>query len=308
VRGHLLAVGVLIVVAGCSDDDPEPVGLLGPGTSITDGYVVPPGTQLVGSVFPQVGEGALRPDSVPLMAVLDIDGDPFAAWDDLAAQASEQGLDFPSSGVCWWDYSTSADRAERSVPVPVVESRPPDADTIRCNASATGESHALIAELRWSPEGAALVLDFQPAVGAPGRYPDDEPGPAPPEAAESLPAIDDRPLPVEGEPFGREMNCGEDDYQRLRVPSGARLVAPPPQSAGEVEGVLAVDDAKQALEDLRAQLDIPDDRSGSYDIEERELPDGSPAWQLSGGSDGGGVCRMWTSPDGNALIITAHSD
>jgi hypothetical protein len=78
---------------------------------------------------------------------------------------------------------------------------------------------------------------------------------------------------VAGDPFGRQTNCVEDGYARLRVPDGARLVG------GESAPVLAVADPRAALEDLAAQIDPsgPDAGEGSATIERLHVA-GAQIW------------------------------
>ncbi|HEX6423877.1 MAG TPA: hypothetical protein VFZ79_10375 [Acidimicrobiales bacterium] len=103
-----------------------------------------------------------------------------------------------------------------------------------------------------------------------------------------------------GDPFGRETNCVEGGYARLRVPPGARLVG------GQTAPVLAVAEARAVLEDLAAQIDPsgPDAGEGSATIQRVDVA-GAHVWRLVGEvGGGGGSCEMWSSPDGQAVLVT----
>ena len=106
VRVHWLAVAVC-VVAGCSSgqssaSDPEDLGavpLLGPGTELSDGFVVPEGAELM--TWP-TGDG-FSSDAEPVWgASMWVTGDPIELFNDLAAQATELGFDVveQDSGDC----------------------------------------------------------------------------------------------------------------------------------------------------------------------------------------------------------------
>jgi hypothetical protein len=284
---------------GASAPSAASVQLSPPGTSLAAGLVVPVGTQLVGPVFP--GRSA----------VLQIDGDPFAAWDELATQAQAIGAPIPGSGVCRWLGPSNHE-------TPVSEARPDLAGVLDCMAAANGSlpdgaGVRITMRLWWFAAGAELhvelmegdVSDLVPV------WPDTgDPGPAPAAASAQLPERD-APVVVEtGDPFGQENNCFESGYDRLTLPDGARLVG-----GGTTPGlrdfaaVLAVDDPEAVLEALRDQLDEPDSSDGNYQLSEGHLTDGTSIWTLSGSvSAGGGACGMSSSPDGTAVLVTTWSD
>lgn len=306
--------------AGGNGRDIPAVGLSGPGSPLAEGLVVPAGMQLVGPVFPRPRPvGADR----STVAVLVVDGNPFTAWDDLAGQARTLGAPLPGSGVCAWHDEVT----EQGGPVPpvlVTEPRPAGTDTLRCSAVAHGpgpggELVSVTADLRWDGDGGELGLEVaagevlgvgDDAVTA-GEDGDthaspDVRGPAPAFAADQLPPRGGMSHAVAeaGDPFGRETNCVEGGYARLRVPPGARLVG------GETAPVLAVADARAALDDLAAQVDPsgPDAGEGSATIERVDVP-GAQVWRLVGEvGAGGGSCEMWSSPDGRAVLVTVWND
>ena len=132
--GPVLAA-VLVGAIGCGDD-PE-AELSPPGTPLTAGLEVPVGTQLVGPIFSRVPyEGS---PATTQLAVLRVDGDPFAAWDDLAAQAQDGGVRMPKSSICEWQSTTADPVTHAPYPdVPVPSSRPDHANAMGCEAAATG--------------------------------------------------------------------------------------------------------------------------------------------------------------------------
>ena len=107
VRVQWLAVAVC-VVAGCSSGqastgDPEDLGevpLLGAGTELGDGFVVPEGAELM--TWPTGADG-FSSDAEPVWgASMWVTGDPIELFNDLAAQATELGFDVveQDSGDC----------------------------------------------------------------------------------------------------------------------------------------------------------------------------------------------------------------
>jgi hypothetical protein len=321
-RRAAAVLGALIVLAGCveanSDADRIPsipkTSLLGPGTPLVSGIVAPPGTRLVASVFPRPVNSITT--TTTTAAVLEVDGDPFAAWDHLADQAKAAGAALPHSGICLWHRVRTAPTGIQPEPVSVSEPRPPEADTLACDASAGGTSRdgRLIrvgVRLWWWAAGAELGIDFYDDATpvADASFPDVDPGPAPASAVDQLPPRDDPVQPSVGDPFGRETNCGErGGYRRLRLPEGSRLVGGGTSPVlGDFAAVLAVADVEEVLEALRSQLDSPD--TGSvYEVKRERTTDGASIWTLSGGSDGGGFCSFVSNPDGHLLLVTTTSD
>lgn len=321
-----MVVGIaLLSEVGCSGGEPETpattlttvvrpeVGLSPPGTPLAAGFVVPAGTRLVGPVFPRATDASAAITSS--VAVLQIDGDPFAAWDDLADQAWAAGVSIPHSGVCWWSKRTGP---PSSNVVRVSEPRPQNADTLVCSATAAGVSHEgrriiVSMQLWWWAAGAEIGLEIIDGV-KPDPLPADsasDPGPAPAAAWEQVPPRSQHELPAVGEPFGGENNCFETGYDRLRVPDGARVVGGGTTPVlGDFVAVLAVTDASTVLDQLLRQIDPtgPDSGDGSFSISHEDLAPGGSVWRLSGLVGGGGTCEMWSSPDGHAVLITATSD
>ena len=318
--GAVLAA-VLVGAAGCGDD--AEVGLSPPGTALAGGLEVPVGTRLVGPVFLRPpGDSAVdqgppqRSDSV---AVMRVDGDPFAAWDDLAGQARALGLQMAASGVCGWHRARPlAEVPSAPTSGPVAEARPELADTLDCQAVAGGplpDGTQVMVGMRlwWWDAGAELHVDIsEGGVPEPSyAYPGTDPGPAPATAVDQLPEREPQPPVDVGDPFGSENNCFESGYDRLALPDGARLVGggTTPGLHVDFAAVLDVDDAEAVLGQLRDQMDDPDESDGDYGLRKESLAGGRTIWALGGGvSAGGGACSMWSSPDGTAVIVTTSSD
>ncbi|MBJ7450524.1 MAG: hypothetical protein JHC71_00405 [Blastococcus sp.] len=255
--------------------------------------------------------------------MLQVDGDPFAAWDDLASQAHAIGLPIAGSGTCLWTI-TSAEvlGANPTVPqqTPVSAARPDVADALSCDAAANGpitdgSGLRLTMRLWWFAAGAELHLQLYEGrvddfVSA---WPETDPGPAPTAASAQLPPRNAPPSVTPGDPgdpFGRENNCFESGYDRLTVPAGARLVGGgTTPGLGDFAAVLAVEDPEAVLGELRDQLDEPDDSNGHYRLTEGQSADGTSVWSLSGYVEaGGGSCSMSSSPDGTAVLVTTYGD
>ena len=318
-RVRFAAAFVTVALAGtlgaCGDSMPA-VGLSGPGTPLAGGLVVPPGMRLIGPVFPSPSQ--VGGDERGFVALLAVEGDPFAAWDDLARQARDLGAPLPSSGSCaWHDIRTEQGGLLESEFVD--QPRPDGAETMECvgggyGPTPGGGSISVNARLWWWAEGAELGLEVSVGEGAYSRSygsTDDDPGPAPASAVAHLPARQEPIVPDVGEPFGLETNCFESGYDRLRVPPGARVVGGGTVPVlGSFAVVLAVSDPHAVLQHIAQQLDPngPDAGDGSVTIKKVDLPDG-PVWVLNGDvMAGGGSCQMWSSPDGHAILVTTWND
>ena len=332
----MVLAAVLAGASACAGDsdavsapgggDPTTVELSPPGTPLTAGLVVPVGARLIGPVFPRpVDQTTLPGDAVArtgTIAVLQLDGDPFAAWDDLAGQARAIGVPIAGSDICLWRITSAAvmgANPDTNPETPVSAARPDAADTLECLAAADGQlsdgSGVMVTmRLWWWAAGADLHVDvLEGEVGdSDFVWPvTGDPGPAPATAAAQLPERDAPSAVDAGEPFGRENNCFESGHDRLTLPSGARLVGggTTPGYTHDFAAVLAVDDPEAVLGALRDQLDGPDSSDGHYGLGQRPLADDTPVWSLTGGVDaGGGGCAMWSSPDGTAVVVTTSSD
>ena len=326
----VLSVLCLATLAGCGGDGgtessgaPSPSSAPDPGAeagaSLMAGLTAPEGTSLVGATFERPASDG--PAAADTYAVLTVDGDPFAAWDDLAAQSRALGMPLPGSGVCQWFPGPLDQAGAGASPVPASSPRPDGFDTLWCGANAyageAGGNLTVYAQLEASPAGAELGVqvgvEAQVAESSqePRSYPEIDPGPAAESARADVPEVRPAPPPGVGEPFGRENNCFEAGYDRLEVPPGARLVGGgTARIVDDFAAVLAVDDAEAALDDLAAQLDPTGPEAGDavIDVGQVDAP-GGRIWQLSGSvSAGGGSCWVTSTPDGALLLVTTHSD
>jgi hypothetical protein len=309
----VLAASVAVAACGSGDHDAQTAtatGGEGERAALMEGLVAPTGTRLVGDVFERPWGDEVT--NVSTVAVLTVDGDPFAAWDDLAGQIRDLGAPFPGSGACaWLEQGDSGSTPVRSVAEPA----PAGADGVTCAGSATaaGGAVSFLAELWVSPDGAELGVETLPAE--PGSeaqsYPEVGTGAAPAGAADRLPPVEQPALPRVGEPFGRENNCFESGYERFTVPEGAEVVGGGNAPVLEdFAAVLAVDDAPAVLEALAGQLDPtgPSTGDAAIDVRQARVP-GGQVWELTGSvSAGGGACGIWSSPDGKLLLVMTHSD
>lgn len=316
-----MLAAVLVGAAGCGDD--LEAELSPPGTPLAAGLEVPVGSELVGPVFLRPPDSSAPDQGTPQrsnsVAVMRVDGDPFAAWDDLAGQARALGLQMPASGVCAWHRARPlAEAPTARTSGPVDQERPDLADTLDCQAVAGGplpDGTQVMVGMRlwWWDAGAELYVDISEGgtPEPPSAYPATDTGPAPAMALDQLPEQEPQPSVDVGDPFGRENNCFEAGYGRLTLPDGARLLGggTTPGLYVDFAAVLAVDDAESVLSRLEDQLDDPDDSGGDYGIREERLADGTSIWVLSGAVEaGGGVCAMWSSPDGKAVLVTTTGD
>jgi hypothetical protein len=152
----LAAMAVLLGTAACTATDGDTVTVTAsasgstPGSLLFAGLRTPPGTLLLGGVFP-------RPNgSVALMLVT---GDPLVAFADLAAQADRAGLSLEptSSGTpCW--VSTTVDNWWNGEVVPIGEPTSGRPAGLGCGAAA------------WSaqPDGTRRWLSLRMLVGTSG--------------------------------------------------------------------------------------------------------------------------------------------
>jgi hypothetical protein len=330
--GRLAVAVVMVALAGAlaaCGGSVSAVRLSGPGIPLAGGLVVPPGTRLIGPVFPS--PTLVGGDERGFTALLAVEGNPFAAWDDLARQARSLGAPLPSSGKCsWQDFVTEQGALLQSELVH--EPRPDGAEAMVCvggghGPTPGGGSISVTAQLWWRAEGAELGLEISLGEGEFGQSygygsAGGDPGPAPALAVAELPARDATPrvvdpvrleplvpvVPDVGEPFGLETDCFESGYYaRLRVPPGARVVGggTAPVLSG-FAAVLAVNDPEEVLEHIADQLDPtgPDVGEGSLTIQQVDLSHGS-LWSLGEVGAYSGACRMWSSPDGRAVLVIA---
>lgn len=311
-----------VVVMGCGDPETEDAGagdqaeaarhLRPAGSELVHGFVVPAGTELVAAAFeePRPPGAPGRPSDV---AILHVNGNPFAAWDDFAEQAAKLGMPWPKSGICRWEIRDDTVSRE---PVAASEGQPDEWMALTCTAGAAaeleGELIFLEARLWLWEEGAELALAFSPGERTGSFwFPEGEHSPVPDDVARDVPQVERGDEPETGEKFGRENNCFEEGYARFRVPKGATVIGGGRTPAlRDFAAVLRVEDAEGVLRDLGEQLDPtgPDEGDGFVSIEAVKTEAGE-VWQLHGSvSAGGGSCAAWSSEDGQFVYVTSSSD
>lgn len=321
VRRSLVALVVITLPwsAACGDgasgDDEARAAFLQPaGSPMLPGLVVPEGTALVALPLDRPDEFDAEPEASSTV-LLEVSGDPFDAWDDLAAQAHGLGFTFQRSGICWWNGDEPAD---------VFQPRPADTDVMHCGGVGyrtleDGSKESVGASLWWWPAGAEMTVTLGPAQELPpGVGPIDEiedPGPAPASARQQLPELEPFTAPVVGDDFGTEQNPfeeGDGGYDRFTVPDGAVWVGGgrTPITPNGVQGVLAVEDVDAVLQALLEQMDPtgPDVGGGWFERSTGTI-DGQPVEVLDGYiSAGGGGATIWSTPDGRFVVVSAVSD
>ena len=352
---------VLVALAGCSsgggDGDAasnptagtSPPALRPAGTALWDGLVVPEGARLAGEIFVEpslVPDAESEPLTETLQALMVLEGDPFAAWDDLTGQLRSMDVEMPGSAdSCTWTFpdgglpERNASNESEEVDLVDVNVLPPHPDVagLECSAQAPVDGEA-------GGEGPSrtvrlhLILDEQhPATMAltaassayPARPPsgflqsirrqvqDSEPppppgpGPVPDEARDHVPeaASQPDPPPQPGEEFGTAVNCFADDgYSRTVLPEGTRLVATG-WDRGSTSVIEAVEDTTtdDAIDALGEQFEGPGpDQPVDQTI---VLDEGAEVRLYSFSvSAGGGACAVLSSPDGRFLRITRNAD
>lgn len=321
-----------------------------PGEAIADGLVVPPGAVLLGRAFSGPGPYASAPEAdgaadeqvgtdptVPVSdswtAYLEVDGDPFAAFDDLAEQlrSGPPSVDMPGTAdSCVWE-SRGGDELTVEEMIVAESDRPDDAESMVCQGSAAeadGRQHrySLDLEVREGrptmltvmsserpsglppvPFGSAAMLRWQTS-GEPVERLESGPEPVPADRASQLPETGAVPTVAAGEPVGGEVNCfWGTGYSRFELPDGATFLGADPEAH---EFVLAVDDVDAVLASLEAQVFAGSDLEprGASSVATIQLEEGT-ARQWSNSVDaGGGACAALSSPDGKYLVLTLSPD
>jgi hypothetical protein len=187
-RATLALLVVAVTVIGCGGDDggttsasesstgPRTDGpdLLGPGTEIAEGLVVPEGAALAGTAFRWVDQDTqgLRPEATDheeWTAVLLVKGDPFAVYDDLAGQVRALGpaMSGTADACLWTAPPTSDDPHGRQPQLAAVSRGEPDfaVEGVRCDASASDDVASIRMEVAWSEGPRVLVVERTPSFG-----------------------------------------------------------------------------------------------------------------------------------------------
>jgi hypothetical protein len=274
------------------------------GTPLVETVRTPPGTLLVGRVFP-TEFGAI--------AVLLVTGDPLVAWADLVNQAAAAGFVFvPASGAdpCWVSHAQDG-----------WWYKPDDPDARRPTAGVSGLGCGVYGWARPNAEGRRRHLDLQMWIGAAAqpylahlvvRYfarPDD-PGRTDIDGSRVQVPVVASSSPVRPRSFGRLPGVGarigapffDEGY---RVASGSGLLAPVAPGACAAGGFLAVlrttGPTVDVVESYAAQF-----RKGGLRTEERpEVHAGPvPATLVRLSSAGGGDATIIaTGPDRAGFLV-----
>jgi hypothetical protein len=313
---RLRATVVLLVLAGasmlgCGGDDGETTAgadssstgprtdapdLHGPGTAIAEGLVVPVGAALGGATFRWRGRhdrsgGPASDEDESWAAVLLVEDDPFAVFDDLAAQVRELGPEMPGTGdACAW-LNRSDD--ERDLREPVAWGEPSFEDPwLMCEASASDRTVAVSLEVTWADElPGALLIEGGASTGV-GSF----------GAANWDEAADDEeepPEPVQGSPSG--VDCEALASTEPCEPTGptTQSTMQPPDTLPELTADPVPDDARELLDEVppMAEVATGDAFGGvgncfSEGYRQFDLPPDATVVASQGGGDGASVLAV----------------
>lgn len=241
-------------------------------------------------------------------ALLVVDGDPFAVWDDLAAQVRRLGPEVDGSAAAcrWWVGPSGA--------VAPVADGPPDGevDHLTCETGASGGERHVHLSLGWGgTHPGTIEITVRPHDGPPSTLPGagvDPTATVDDATRDLLPEPGPTEDPQPGDLFGGWGNCMTGE-SRLVLPEDAALVAT--SGGGDGASVLAVDDVQAAMEALlTTSADGPDASSFvAGEVAEQPLAGGGTVLAVGFSvSAGGGACDLLGSPDGRHLLVTMHSD
>lgn len=343
------ALAVVLAAPACSDGDdgaiepPAPQApaadhLLAAGAPLAAGLRVPPGARLAGTVFEVPADGGTAGLPGDQIALLVVDEDPFAVFDDLAGQARTRGPTVPGTAdACAWSLEGPPGEPPGPVAPAEVSGEPPDAPIagLLCLAMATDGEIRIELELRWGqgapgtirvevgPDGIEPSGDGEDATTRPPRsVPESGPplpgGDAPPPSPTASDPVDpgaDRLLPdpaapeepAPGDAFGGRGNCLAAEDGRFRLPAGAALVA----TEGGVDGasVLATDDAEATMDALVA-AGREGELAGGFvagELETSPLGGGGSALTRTVSTEGGGACTLLADEGGRFVLVTMNS-
>ncbi|HEU5149075.1 MAG TPA: hypothetical protein VFU19_01185 [Iamia sp.] len=299
----------------------------GTGAELDDGLVVPDGARLAGTVFRRPGYGLIEPvppitavpptavaggDSAPATdapgpvatqppleidpaaegwsTVLVVEGDPFAVWDDLAAQVRAIGPALAGSAdACAWWVEQDPDEPRPSDARRITDTAPPEPiDHLRCEAAASdgtldigvalrhGGVHPGTVEIAVRPDEDGQASTYAEAVTIGPVDPD----PTPPE-----------PVPADAGPAGTG--------QPATGPTSTVTTRQPPDSL-PTPGPDAVPAAAHDLvpEPEPGPAPEPGDRFGgegnclATGYDRMVLPEGAELVATVGGPDGTSILRV----------------
>ena len=278
-----------------------------------DGFVVAPGSQLVGPVF-------TYPDQIQgshSVAVMVLDHDPLAVYDEYVAQARRLGALLPASGTLGpGGYGTcTAAVADRDEPIETAD--PNQARSVGCVGGGTfpGREGSVQLHTRWGGPSHHVMLEVYRLSATGNAGPQADPGAARAPLFVPLPKVSDRPsVSRTGAPFGGENNAFDSGYRRFRLEPGSRVVADVTGMFDQVVIVLRVDgNAEKVMAGYAKQL-------GRGGYQRPLVPDGSTpqvrhvktrqgeVLMVENGPTGGGAASLITDPTGHWILIRASSD
>jgi hypothetical protein len=311
VRRLVGASVVAVLLASCSGSsgdralpDQRPAG-----ARITAGFVVAPGSRLVGPVF----TSPYGPKVFRSTAVLDVDRDPVAVYDEYAAQARRLGAAAPPSGatasvngdvpfgIC--SAAVVDELGARDVAIDTAD--PSQARWLHCygSAVATSAKREITVESVWGGPSHHALIDVVPSSEAGTNL---FQGTAPARPFSPLPKVTDRSAVTHpGAPFGDTNNAFEAGYRKFRLAKGSRVVADFTYTAEQLVVVLRVDgSAERVMADYARQLG---QGGKTPEVQKLQTPKGS-ILMVESGPLGGGGATLVTDPSRHWILIRAGSD
>ena len=330
------AARVPLSVAKAAANDPT---LLPPGTVLPDGFVVAPGTRLIGAAFPstyaKVGWEALL--------LIDRDQDPIEVYDAYVQQARDLGLLLPGSGgggdpVASTCHFLQGKNLQEMSPYAAATDT---ADVIECRSYTTRIDSPELATtanlaVRWGqqdgssypparhvylsvshdPPDVIEKYDWETDEEFNQRRLEEEAMPVPVDAGfvqagpHRVPAIAHRRLVQKpGTPFGAKNNAFAAGYRRFHLEPGSRLAAPEAFNIEEYDfiAVLQVEgDPMTVMKGYARQLGVE-----VQTLTDSPLTPGTPAQPvlfIANEPEGGGYGTLMTDPSGKWIMVKTQSD
>lgn len=304
-RRALGVVFVVLLFTGCSSSSDDVVRVESPpGTRLHAGFVVAPGSRLIGPVFVFSIDNGLGPS---WLALMDIRRDPLAVYDDYVAQGRRLGIPLPGSGTsARFAAPATCHLVVKDHWAPVGTTDPATADSVACYGAGLlrEDKGSVVLQSTWGGASHHAMLEiFQSPVEGEGLA---DLGTERAAKLVPLPQVADRPLVSEpGAPFGIAHNAFEVGYRRFTLEPGSHIVADVTGMTDGLVVVLRVDgDAQKVLAGYARQLG----KGGTTPRVRRErTPDGE-VFAVDNSPEGGGHASLLTDPTGRWLLIRANSD
>lgn len=307
-RAALLSAIVLIAACGCSGESASrrtPRATRSAGTALGDGFVVAPGSRLIGTVFHQpVEQGGTR----SWTALLIVDRDPIEVYDAYVAQARSLGILMNGSGVVRDKFPTCEFLGADQYPA----ADPASATTITCSGTGTqvktGTRLSGGLSLRWGDKThhALLTVRRGRATNSSTNLPD--PGDTKLSTSARVPKISDRrSTPTPGDNFGIGTNGFNASYGDVVLERGSRLAAPEAIAIERFDfvAVLRIDrDVEQVLSAYARQLSY----ERALSVQHVETGRGKGALMVSVAPSGGGAGELLSDSSGHWVLVSALSD